>query len=318
MRADSQKKDEGMDAANGVVVTYSRVPPAHLEPPEETPRGPLFDAVEVPHVRPARGRRRGNVDSVVPESAVAHDNDDFATSRRRSPVGRVVLIGLVAFAAGLALLALTFATAMKGTPTKLAVPATAAAPDAAASAARQAPPGNGPAGPAAASIAQPETHSLTAAPVAGQPAASSATPAATAAAPADQVQPAPPPPKARPKESAKAEPAPPPAQAAPPVAQSSQPASGNDAFTANIEKLLTRPALNGPPQSPAVVVPPAPPVAAVPGDVTVGSVEPPPLPPPADPFAPPGNIGQPAPRGLVPPADIPNVPPSGPTLPAVH
>ncbi|CAN5310902.1 hypothetical protein BH10PSE9_BH10PSE9_14150 [soil metagenome] len=43
MRSDSEKKEDGMDSANSVVVTYSRVTPAPLEPPEELrPHGPLF------------------------------------------------------------------------------------------------------------------------------------------------------------------------------------------------------------------------------------------------------------------------------------
>ena len=91
MRFASRSKDDGMQAADGAVVTYSRLRGEPAEPHVEPPHGPQFTAVEVPLVQPASGRRDG-IDSVVPESAVPHDNDDVATPRRkRGAVGRVEL-----------------------------------------------------------------------------------------------------------------------------------------------------------------------------------------------------------------------------------
>jgi hypothetical protein len=320
MRSDSQNKEDGMDSADNVVVTYSRVTPAPLEPPEPRARGPLFEGVEVPHVRADRrgppGIDPASLDGIVPDAG------ELAAPRKRGrPLGRVVLLGVVALAAGIGILAVTFATAMRTAPQKGTPPASAAVGTVPPAASASVPAAAPPAATAAVPPRQvplggkgPDFSSATIGPQPEARPASSAPAASATVAPAEAT---PPPPKARPEQSAKAV-APVPAPAATPQASPpAQPRPGNSDFTANIERLLSRP-VGDPtppptpaalPRNPVVVVPEAPPVAALPDAPMIGAADAPPLPAPQ--IVPPANIGTAPPSRFVPPADIPNVPPSG-------
>ncbi len=345
----------------GTVITYSRVPRDGGRPAER--QEPYLDAREVPYrdddlraYDPERGR--GDVDEAV---------DELVEPRRGRVRGRrggargAVLLGAVALAAGMVILAYAYGIATRVDTPPPTTGATAAAPDGADAmrttlpaddAARSipvtgaAPPADSAAAPAAPADGTTATEPPPARPAATtvpptpkpQPDQTASAPAAAGAAgvPMDGdsgAQPAlvapvpvnttPSVPETAPPATARAEPPPVKKPAAAPTADTGKaadtrkPANGTDDLMTNIERLLSRDAAT----AGAANQQPAADAATVPGEPTpivpqqqAGNAAPP-LPDPNAPAAagpvPPADVGPPLLNRLIPPADIPNVPPSG-------
>ena len=331
------RRDRDADpAADAAIVTYSRLPPRSDRWADPDRREPVLEAEEVPL---ARGDFRvDRSHRAVP----AFDNDDTPERPRRRRTGRgVAILGALAFAVGVMILAYAY-----GLATRL----------------------DGPAAPASASLGTPVTPDATLtsgsavvdtgdgvrriSPDSGSPAAAEPAATTTAALPPSGavVQPSsasPPAPRERPAPATEQANAPqpssenglpmdgefaapasgqpaivapvpatttPPAPAAaastPKTAATPKSDAGSGDLMSNIELLLKRDgATAGAPDQPAGGG------AAPAGPAPLGTLaDAPPLPDPNAPAtdltAPPADIGPQRPGLLLPPADIPNVPPS--------
>ena len=325
MKRVRNEPDSG-SAAEGAMVTYSRLPrggrsPAVPEEPFER-QEPFLDAREVP-------LRNDDLRAFDPDRAATGADgvvDDLEAPRRGGRKRRrggfaPVLIGAVALAAGMVILAYAYGVATRvDEPSPLSAGASATAADGATQtrgtlsgddAARSIPVGaptaSGAAGtPMDGDVAQPSGGA--------QPALVAPVPAtATPAQPRKPaIQPA----------TASAEPPAAKAESAP--ANNAKPADGADNLMANIERLLQRDgaaagASDQPGASPAASAGPAP---LAPAQPTAAVADPNALPLLPDPTAvavtPPADIGPQLPKRLIPPADIPNVAPSNTSLDALH
>ena len=336
MRKRVRNEPDSGPAAEGAMVTYSRLPrggrgPAEprepVEPREPFERQePFIEARQVPH-------RDDDLRAYDPDrAAIGLDGavDDLEAPRRGRKRRRggfaPVLIGAVALAAGMVILAYAYGVATRvDEPSPLSAGASLGAPESAAGTrgtlsgddAARSIPVKGDAPPASAASGSDGT------PMDGDVAQPSggARPALVAPVPATATPAQPGKPATRPAATARAEP--PAAKTGSAPANNAKPADNADNLMANIERLLQRDgatagASGQPGDSPAASAGPAPPVAAQPAAVA----DPNALPLLPDPNAvattPPVDVAPPTDNRLIPPADIPNVAPSNTGLNALH
>ncbi len=313
------------------MVTYSRLAARGGRGPAGR-QEPYLEAREVPYrdddlraYDPERAAGSGLADAI-------DELDAPRRGRRRRGAGGAVLVGAVALAAGMVILAYAYgiatrvdapsaasvtapgsAVTSRGTlpaddaarsiPVDGTVPATASAPAAPAGDTATPLPAAQPAQPPAESP-KPATAAAPAgsggAPMDGDTTQQAAKPALIAPVPATATPPAP---VALPKVTASVES--PPAKPA-----DSKPAASSDDLMANIERLLKRDAATAKPAAtPAAAAGPTPLAPVQPADPSA-------LPQLPDPNAvattpvPPADVGPPLDKRLIPPADIPNVPPN--------
>ena len=345
MRKRVRNEPDSGPAAEGAMVTYSRLPrgghgPAGPREPFER-QEPFIEARQVPH-------RDDDLRAYDPDrAAIGLDGavDDLDVPRRGRGRKRrrggfaPVLIGAVALAAGMVILAYAYGVATRvDEPSPLSAGASAGAPESAAGtrgtlsgddAARSIPvTGEAPAASASSGSDGTPMDGDFAQPSGG------AQPALVAPVPATATPAQPRKPAAQPT-TARAEP--PAAKTGSAPANDAKPADSGDNLMANIERILKRdgatagasgqpgdsPAASaGPtplaPAQPAAVAGPAPGVTAQPAAVA----DPNALPLLPDPTAvavtPPVDVAPPTDNRLIPPADIPNVTPSNTGLDALH
>ena len=326
MRFRVRNEPESGPAADGSVVTYSRLATRGRQGVAER-QEPFLDAREVPY-------RDDELRAYDPERAAGsgHDAavDDLAEpsagrnrGKRRAGSFGAIVVGALALAAGMVILAYAYGIATRVDGPPAAAGALATAPD--------------DASPIRTTL--PADDAARSVPVTGAAPADGATaalpPDAAPVAPAEPPNPQPRPQQAAREPAAAAQPAgsdgvpmdgdfaqpalvapvpatvAPPAAATPPsVAAKADPPAGGDDLMANIEKLLSRDAADGTTAAQPGVAAPAGP------DQPLAVTDPNALPTLPDPnatleFTPPADIGPQQPDRLIPPADIPNVPPTG-------
>jgi hypothetical protein len=359
MRFRVRNEPDGGPAADGSVVTYSRLSTrgrqlaAERQQPAAERQEPFLDAREVPYkddelraYDPERAAGSG-YDAAVDD--LVEPRGGRNRGKRRGGGFGAIVIGALALAAGMVILAYAYGIATRVDAPPAIAGASATAPDSAGTMRTTLP-----ADDAARSV-----------PVTGAAPAAALTPDATPIAPAEPPKPQIRPEQATAEPAAAAQPAgsdgvpmdgdfalpaaaggarpalvaPVPATVAPPAAKTasapaadrkptavkpadatavdSKPADSGDDLMANIERILSRDAAKGDAAAQPVsgAAAPAGPAPIVP-DQPLAVSDPNQLPPLPDPNAaaaitPPADIGPQAPDRLIPPADIPNVAPTG-------